>query len=51
MSDISTQSDLMTEAEQETILNQLFGEMQLLNEKISSDQADIERLKVETRII
>jgi hypothetical protein len=50
MNNIVTPSSL-SEAEQDIILNQLFGEMQQLNAQMRDDQADIERLKVETRLI
>lgn len=50
MSDIITQSPV-AETEQETLVNQMFGEIQRLNGLMQNDQAIIERLKVETRVI
>ncbi len=51
MSDILDPSFLPVDAEQETTLNQLFAEIQRLNALMGSDQADINRLKIETRIL
>ncbi|HLJ55648.1 MAG TPA: hypothetical protein VKT77_11465 [Chthonomonadaceae bacterium] len=51
MSDIAAQSLLPTEREQEVLLDQLIGEMQRLNATIRDDQADIDRLKTETRAL
>ena len=50
MSDTVTQSS-SSESEEETILNQLFQDMQRMNARMRDDQADIERLKLETRMI
>ena len=50
MSDILTQSPV-AEADQETLVNQMFGEIQRLNALMQEDQSAIERLKAETRMI
>lgn len=51
MSNISISSATPIEAEQEPLINHLFEEMQHLNEQMRSNQDDIERLKLETRMI
>ena len=51
MSNITTPFPSPSDTEQETILSQLFEEIQRLNERMQSDQADIERLKLETRVL
>lgn len=48
MSDILSKPARQTPAEQEATLNQIFAEMQRLNEQMQQDQADIDRIKVET---
>ena len=51
MNSTLTQPVAQTEAEQEATLNQLFTEMQHLNELMIQDQAAIDRLKVETDLL
>jgi len=51
MSRTLTQPVLQIEAEQETTLNELFTEMQHLNELMKQDQAAIDRLKIETDVL
>ncbi len=51
MSDMMTQPLSPAETEQETVLNLFFQEFDSLQERMRNDQADIDRLKAETRII
>ena len=49
--DLLQMADQVTDTADEALLNELFAEMQRLNEKMRQDQADIDRLKAETRAI
>ena len=51
MSNIWTKSPELSEAEQDTLLDQLFEELEQLNAHMRDDQADIDRLKMETRVL
>ena len=47
----SSQGSLQIDSDSETLISQLLAEMQRLNEQMRNDQAEIERLKMETRAI
>ena len=51
MSNIWTKSPELSEAEQDTLLDRLFEELEQLNAHMHDDQADIDRLKMETRVL
>lgn len=51
MSNILTDSSSPSDSEQDTLLDQLFEEMQRLNEEMRDDQDQIDRLKMETRVL
>ncbi|MBI1924494.1 hypothetical protein HYR99_09610 [Candidatus Poribacteria bacterium] len=46
---ISSQPTLETAADYEAAIEQCLAEMKRLNEQLKQDQADIDRLKAETR--
>ena len=48
---LATQAAPKTTAEYKAAIDLLLGEMRRINEKIQQDDADIERLKMETRQI
>lgn len=51
MSNIWTKSPELSEAEQDTLFDRLFEELEQLNAHMHDDQADIDRLKMETRVL
>lgn len=51
MSDTIPQFLSPLDAEQETLLNLFFEEVNALHEQMQRDQSDIDRLKAETRLI
>ena len=52
MSDfVSSHMSFQSDAVEEALLNELFSEMQQLNEQMKKDQVEIDRLTAETRAI
>jgi len=51
MSDLLTRSSPQDVAEDEAALAEILAEMQLIREQMKADDADIERLKAETRTL
>jgi hypothetical protein len=51
MTDFAVQTTLQTERDEEVILTRLLTEIQRANDQIQNDQAAIDRLKAETRVI
>ena len=47
----SSMREHQIDTDSETLIDQLLAEMQRLNEQMRNDQAEIERLKMETRAI
>lgn len=51
MNDILSQPGVQTDAEEETVLQQISAEMDYLNEQMARDRKEIERLQAETNLL